>query len=258
MLIKILWQVVYWMALPVRGLTIGIFVWRRLIRQFPAFFLYIVMSECGDIAGIASLIVFGGHSTAYYYISWFSGSLVSAFALLAAYELCGRRLFARFAKVSFYRHLFPIAAILILGAGLLAGFVVVRGYPGGAIFVRFVHGFDGLRLAMLFFLVALMVLMGRQWKRYEFGVTLGLAIDAAGFLVTSGAFSKFPLIRPIDGAIPSIANDLACIIWLVAFLRQEPISDDTKPIDPTIIEEARKSREALKSWSEVKNRTGEE
>jgi len=251
---KLFVQFVYWFALPTRGLAIGAFAWRKLIGMFPVFFFYLLASELSDIARLITYWTPRGFSShAYQMTYWLTDSVVSAFALLATWELCGRRLFSGFQRVSFYRRIFPVAAVPILGAGLLASFVIVTGYKSGgqtvAWLVRFVHGFDGLRIAVLFFFVALMVLMGRQWRTYEFGVAVGLGIDAGGFLVTSSAVLKFEVIRSFAAVLPSLANDLACIIWLITFVRagRGLVPIEAGEIDPGLVYEAKKTEDALKS-----------
>jgi len=243
-------QFVYWLALPVRGLVIAVLFRRKLVGELPVFFSYTLVSE---IADIVRLIVYcttdPGHSRAYMMAYWLTDFVVSAFALLAVWELFGRRLFSGFQRVSFYRRIFPVVAIPILVAGLVASFVIVTGDRRAGIFVRFVHSFDGLRIAALFFFVALMVLMGRHWQRYELGVAAGLGIDAVGFLVTRGVFLKFAILKPIMSALPAMANDVACAIWLITLLGagKKPVPDEADAIAPGAVDEAKKTAEALKS-----------
>jgi hypothetical protein len=149
--------------------------------------------------------------------------------------------------------LFSIAAIPITAVGLLSGFLIASAYKKAALLFRIVHSFDAVRVAMLFFLILLMLFMGRRWKKLEFGIAVGLGIDAAGLLVISGLASQmFP--RQFGLALPSLANDVACIIWLIAALRAEPKTDNIEPIDPRMVSEARKSEEVLKHWKKARNR----
>ena len=242
----VLWQVVYWLALPVRGLLIAVLLWRRLVKKYPAFFFYLLVAE---LCNIARLIAFQKSQTVYFYTYWSTDSLVAAFALIATYELCLRRLFVGFQRVGFYRALFPVGAIPVAGIGILAAFLIVSGYKKVGIFVQIAHAFDALRVAMLFLFVALMIIMGRAWKRHEFAIGVGLGIDAVGLLVVSGAFARFPFIRPIAGRLGPLASDLACIIWLASFLRPaEELPVDGDSIDPKVIIEARRSETELKAW----------
>jgi hypothetical protein len=248
-------QLVYWLSLPTRGLAIGAMVWRKLVLEFPVFACYLMVSEAGDIA---RLVAYRTSSKAYFFTYWCTDSVVSAFALLAVYELLVRRLFPGFQRVRFYRRLFPIAAIPILGIGISAAFVILTGYQTAAIFVRIIHSFDGLRLASLVFLAALMLMMGRRWRGYDLGIALGLGLDAIGFLITASTFTKFKTIRPIALIASPIANDLACLVWLIACLRAQksnlPAEEQAQMIEPQIVGEARKSEDAVKAWLESTRR----
>ncbi|MBZ5522074.1 MAG: hypothetical protein LAP21_07510 [Acidobacteriia bacterium] len=243
------WELVYWFALPARGLILGVLLSRRLVKASPAFFSYLLISELGDLARL--LTSFIGRD-AYFYTYWISDTLVTALALVATYELSLQRLFVAFHRVRVYRWLFSIAAIPIIAVGLLSGFLKATAYKRAEFLFKIVHGFDAVRVAMLVFLVLLMLFMGRRWKRYEFGVATGLGVDAAGSLLAAGFAEQLRHFPQFGRALPSLANDVACVIWLIASLRTEPPSDDTKPIDPGIVDEVRKSEEALKSWSKGK------
>src|SRR5258708_11206406 len=114
-------QLVYWLSLPTRGLAIGAMVWRKLMPELPVFACYLIVSEA---CNAARFVAFRTSPKAYFYTYWLTDSFVSAFALLAVYELLARRLFPGFRRVRFYRRFFPIAAVPILGIGILAGFVI--------------------------------------------------------------------------------------------------------------------------------------
>jgi hypothetical protein len=249
------WEAVYWFALPVRGLILGVLLWRKLVKGSPAFFAYLLISELCDIARLLTRFI---SRDAYFYTYWISDTLVTALALVATYEVALQRLFVAFQRVRFYRWLFSIAAVPITAVGLLSGFLIATAYKRAALLFQVVHGFDAVRVAMLFFLVLLMLFMGRRWKRYEFGIAVGLGVDAAGTLLAAGFAEQLKFLPQFGRALPSLASDAACIVWLVAAVRAEPVFDDTKPIDPMIIEEARKSKEALKSWSEARKRKPDE
>jgi hypothetical protein len=216
--------------------------------ELPVFACYLMVSEA---CNAARFVAFRTSPKAYFYTYWLTDSFVSAFALLAVYELLARRLFPGFRRVRFYRRFFPMAAVPILGIGILAGFVIVTHYKKAGILVQIVHSFDGLRLALLVFLAALMLMMGRRWRGYELGVALGLGLDAMGFLVTASTFAKFKTLRPIGLIASPIASDLACIVWLIACLRAQKSSlpeDEPAQVDSQIVGEARKSEDTVKSW----------
>ena len=107
-----------WMSLPSLGLLAGIFLYKKYHREFPLFFTYIAATE---IIGIVRLLAsrIGGRLF-YNNVYYISDIAYAAFAFLATYELFIKRLFPAFYKISFFRYLFPITAILItlLGASV--------------------------------------------------------------------------------------------------------------------------------------------
>jgi hypothetical protein len=241
--------IIGWFPLPVLLLLGGVLVWRKLYREFPLFFSCVCAGGADQIATLSALLAGHLDSHLYFYVYWISQLLVTVFSLLAVYELFVKRLFRTFYKVRVYRYIFGVAATLILVLSVLT----LRRAIAQSTLVRIIHTLDLARVAILFFFVALMLFMGRRWRRYEFGIALGFSIDAALFLASFAVFTRhlppgWP--RNAFGYAPAVAYDLACMVWLVCFLgpkERETLKSD-EPIDSAVMEEAKRSEDVLKTW----------
>lgn len=235
------WQIVYWLSTPTLVVIAIILFWRKLYKELPLFTIYILAAILADLA---RLIAQQWNSREYANIFWTTQAVVTALALLAAYELCMKRLFAAFYKVRFYRALFPAVAAIVFAIGLMTALNTNR-----KVFIRVqvIQVFDVLQVAILAFLVALMIFMGRRWTRVEFGIALGLGLDAAAILITMANWTKHTFFSKVSGDLPVITTDIACLVWLIAFLKPErPSPVPAAPVSPEVLREARKWEETLK------------
>ena len=233
------WEAMYWLAMPLLAVIACVLVWRKLVREFPLFFSYAV---AGCLADLARLVAYRTSVTAYYYTYWIGHVITSTFIFFAAYELFIKRVFPRFYAIDFYRRLSLVAVILtaaVVSSTAFIGKMAVLAYA--------IRALDLGRVLVLLFFVALMLFMGRRWNRYEFGIALGLSIDSAVFLFTFSLYLKSS--GPLSGFVrdlPVIAGDLACLTWLITFLRTKPAVVPAGPVSPTVLEEAKKWEGALK------------
>ena len=232
------WQIIYWLSTPVLVVLATIFIWRRLYREFLLFFSYIVVASLGDLL---RLLFLHASERTYVNIYWSSQLLNSIFALAAVYELSLKRLFPHFYKVRFYQYLFFLACSVSLVLAALTAFRTIA----LSVLFNIQHAFDFLRVITLFFFVALMLFMGRRWAKYEFGVALGFALDAAAFVTTFAIWTRPGLLRQFAILLPTIGYDLACIIWLAYFLRpQKP--EFVAAANPELVRQARAIEGTLK------------
>ncbi|HEY6252707.1 MAG TPA: hypothetical protein VI685_22350 [Candidatus Angelobacter sp.] len=238
------WQIVYWLSTPALAALGAIFLLRRLFQSFRLFFAYVLIAFLSDVS---RLVAYPRSFRVYAYTYWISQLVNTVFAILAISELFLKRLFPQFQKIGFYRSLFSIMAVLLVGLATLTAF---HSIPTG-ILVKILHVLDFLRVATLFFFVGLMVFMGRRWGRYEFGIALGFSVDAAAFLTAFAINTRPGLLRNFAANLPVFAYDIACLIWLITFLKPEKSSPvPTGPLSPEVIEEAQRwEKAARKSWT---------
>lgn len=241
MFTQVLTQLIGWFSLPVLVVLAGILIWRKVPRDFLYFFIYLILNE---VVGLVRLWFYYARYRSYNSIYGLSDLLISLFAFLASYELFIKRLFPRFYAVRFYRYLFPAAAILIT----LSAVPTSLHTPRSLVLTTAVHVFDILRVATLMFFVGLMVFMGRQWTRYELGIAMGLIVEASALLVTSAVWTKKPFTgHLLFDQLPPVAYDVACLIWLITFLKPEnPTPVLSAPVSSEVLNEARKWEAALK------------
>jgi len=232
-----------WFAVPSLALLACILLYRKLYREFPLFFSYVVVTE---MVGLARYIASKGPASIYSYFYWISNLVVVLFAFLASYELFVGRLFPRFYKVRFFRILFTLAVILV---NVLVVFAAIYGNHKRWILLSSRIG-EFLRAAVVFFFVALMTVMGRKWEMKEFGIAFGFGLDVAMSLASVTFWTQASKRSPLVGRIPVIAYDIACIIWIYCFWRapeSEP-AVSTASLPPEALHEAKKWEESLKDY----------
>lgn len=234
----------FWFPVVVLILVSILFVRYRIYGELPFFFLYIVSSP---LAGLLRYSTFGLNKSLYFYVYWISELEVAVVFALAVYEVFLRRLFPRFHKVRLYRALFPAVAGIILLLTILAALISPN---RDAAFQLASQVFDFLRTAFLVFFMFLMLLMGRQWSRYDLGITLGFGLQAAAALANAAVRGKIGHRSPVFDNAEIMAFEVACVIWLITFLKPEPsgVLQPAEPIDPSVLPHARKWESVLKDW----------
>lgn len=231
----------------------GILIRRKLYREFPFFFAYIVSSIL--IALCRSLAAQNYH--VYFVVYWASAAAYALLALLVLHEVF------RWAFLEFYEHwrwfwlVFPgVSAIILLlslvyaveyppvQASRLISLILVLGFA-----VNFIQA----ALFGLFFL--LVWILGVRWRNYPFAIVMGFAISALGALGAYWLRSVYgtKLNTFVHYAVP-VSYIFAVILWLDVFRRPEPEMKWTLPAgldDPlkevtSYGELLRKMRERLK------------
>ncbi|HEX7288807.1 MAG TPA: hypothetical protein VF532_21670 [Candidatus Angelobacter sp.] len=223
---------------------------RRTYRELPFFFLYTVSASL--IGGLRFLAFYLGR-TPYFYTYWISELAGTILVFLALYELFLRRLFPGFHKSGFYRNLFPLAAVVFL---LLTVLAALFAHDKQSVFVSASRQFDFLRTAVLVFFTALMLLMGRNWNRYELGIAAGFAVQAAAALANAAIRIRSRQQSHAMDTLEVVAYELSCFIWLITFLR--PSGRIELQLDESgqeeRLREARSWETALKQWLRPRKR----
>jgi hypothetical protein len=244
--------VIDWLALPSLVLLACILFYRKLHREFPLFLSYVIATV---FVGVARLAASRAPAIVYSYVYWISDIVVVLFALLATYELFIRRLFPNFYKVRFFRYLFPLAAILI---NLVVVCAALYGNHKRILLLTARVG-EFLRAAILFFFVALMTILGRRWEKKEFGIAFGFGLDVSISLAsiaivsqTLGSIANWwhaANRSQIVNRVPTLAYDLACLIWLYCFwTAPKSASIPSAPLSTQALHEAKKWEDSLKDF----------
>jgi hypothetical protein len=234
----------FWFSVAVLALLSLWFVWRRLYAELPFFFVYILSAPA---MGLLRYAAFAASRTAYFYVFWISELELAVVFSLALYEVFLRRLFPRFHKVRFYRSLFPAVAAVIL---LLTIVAALQSSDTKAAFQMASRAFDFVRTAFLVFFMILMLMMGRQWSRYDLGITLGFGIQAAMALANAAVRARLGHRSSRFDTVEAVAFEIACVIWFVTFLKPEKPRQlqPSAALDPEMLHQARSWETALKHW----------
>jgi len=232
-----------WLSLPVIAISAGIFLWRKLHREFPFFFALLIATEIVGLLRFATI----SNQRAYFYVYWISNLLLDVLNLLAVYELFAIRLFPRFHKVRAYRFLFAAAGAIIVVA---AWFVAVESANQYRVLIVQDRVSDFIVVGMLAFFVCLMMVMGREWSKYEFGIASGLVIANVSAILASAMWLRNFFPESVLQEIVPVGFDVACIIWLYCFWSGDKSFDSrvAAPLQPEMVHEARRWEAVLKAW----------
>lgn len=228
-----------WISLPSLALLAWVLLYRKTHREFPFFFSYVIVTELSSVVRLAAS---GAPPIKYSYVYWISDIIIVFFAFLATYELFVKRLFPAFYKIRFFRYLFPAAALVITVPAVLAALMGYRTALGTIIQV-----YTFLRAAVLVFFVALMLVMGRQWSKQEFGIAFGFGLYTSMSLALIAIWSHSAGRNAFVDRLPVIAYDIACFVWLYCFWSGvATVKVPSVPLQPEMLQEARKWEAALK------------
>lgn len=239
-----LWGVVDWASIPIVALVAGILVWRKLHREFPFFFMYLLATEAVTVVRLGAH--FRGAWTTFY-VYWISNLVLDVINLLAVYELFALRLFPRFYKVPVYRYLFTVAAAIILLGGWLTAMESADKYRALLIRERVLNV---VIVAVLAFFVSLMMVMGREWKKNDFAIAFGFVIANAGSLIASAMWVPTNYRFTTIQELAPLTFDVASLIWLYSFWSKERVFNRQAPVPltPEMVQEARRWEAVLKEW----------
>ncbi len=239
-----LWEVSAWLSLPVLGLLAGLIAGRKLYREFPFFFAYVLTTS---VVGVVRFVVYKEYAKLYFYVFWSSDFVLLVVTFLALYETFLRRIFPAFSKVRLYRHLFPAAGAVV---AFLAFLTALHSPDKHSTFLTMSRIFDFLRSAVIAFFVILILLMRREFSGYEFSIACGFGLQAAVALVNSALKTQANYKSTILDHLESVAYDAACLIWLITFWKREKHTEFLSPeqLDPTMLHQARSWETVLKNW----------
>lgn len=235
--------VAIWFPVLILSVLGGILVRRRLYRELPLFFSYVLFASLIGLVRYAA-----EHFTrAYFYVYWFSELAGAVFVTLALYEVLLRRMFVGFQRIRVYRIIFPVAAAITLILTILSA---LEASDRSAAFLRASRAFDFVRTAILLFFIGLMLLMGRVWSRYDLGVSLGFGLQAAAALANAAIRTRLPQSAEVLDAVELATYNLSCLIWLAAFWKPENPREppESEMLNPAVVEEARSWESVLKNW----------
>lgn len=235
---------VRWFPVAAVAVLVCVFLWRRLWRDLPFFFLYLASALLVAALRYVSFKI-GGRQ--FFYLYWISDLAASLLTFLPMYEVFFKRMFPRSHKTLFYRAIFPLVAVVIL---VLTVLTALQAQDRRAAFQIASRAFDFMRTSILVFFIALIVLMGRAWTRYDLGITLGFAIQASVALANAAVKARMHYLPSFLDTAELVAYNVSCVIWLVTFSRPEKAIHGAHPDQLTYatLDQARGWERMLKTW----------
>lgn len=206
---------------PVLELALAvIFVRRKIYREYPFFFAYLISSIC-----IGILRVSVGHIyRTYFVVFWATSGIYAVLALFVLYEVFNWFFFHLYRYWSWFWVLFPTSAVAVIGGSIWYSLVHPPFQASSVISFVLVFGiavnFVQLGLFVLFFLLVRIFKLS-PWE-YAFGIVVGFAAAAAGallgYLLRSEFGTKF---EPFARYAAPVSYIVAVMLWLAVFSAPE-------------------------------------
>jgi hypothetical protein len=194
----------------------AIVVRRRVHREFPFFFAYLVLSV---IFPMIRLAVSGTYTT-FFIVFWATETIYAVFALLVMFEVFHEVFLPFYMLWRWFRFLFPGAALLIVLSSIhYIHYPLHISRPMEIVFAFFtaVNCMEALLFGLFF---ALVLLLGVPWRSYPFAIVEGFGIAALGALIAYGLRSEFGTkYNTFAKYAPPVAYGIGILVWLDSFLR---------------------------------------
>jgi hypothetical protein len=243
-MMSLIWTTVFWFTVANLLLLVALFLWRRIYQGLPFFFSYVLYDLVVGAARYAAASINPKFNLYFFWFTEFAGFFV---VMAALYEVSLKRLFPKFFRVGFYRVLFPAIAIIV---PILSIQIALQAPDKRHALTMTMRGYDAARAVVLVFVVLLMIIMGRSWRRYDFGILLGFAVQAAAAVINGIARVQAHYQQTIWDTVETFAFGASCLIWLITFWKPEN-RVELQPLDQTAAEtlqQARTWQSALKDW----------
>lgn len=192
---------------------------RRTYREFPIFFSYTALSVIVTVALWAAR----KNVPTYFGIYWVNEALGVVLAFLALNEAI-RSVFRNFLGMRWFRWLFPVIGMSMLGVAVLRIILLPR--PAFSLFTTTILGLEiavgFLQFGIFIVFIILVRLFHLTWGQRAAGIVFGFGVSAAGSLVAFLLRSEFGTkFSPLAGITPPIAYIIGVAIWLATFIKAE-------------------------------------
>ena len=219
----------------------GVLVYRKLYREFPFFFTYIVTVISVEVTRFL-VHLFQTTRVPYFYTYWITEAVEVLLAFLVLYEVFLIRLFPGFNITRIYRWLFPTVGLIVLALTAWMFFGAPAKNPSTivALVGASTLALSFCQVAFLTFFGGLMLYMSREWRRHELGIAVGFGIYGAVklFVTLERAKHFYGPIRVEQ--IHNVAYLIAVGIWLFYLSRSDPEPEET-PITEEMVEQAERA-----------------
>jgi hypothetical protein len=227
-----------WVAPNVLQLLLCFFLWRRrLIRQFPAFFLFLLLDSIVDLALYAADLLPFVSGVGFYAIAWAEALLEGVLKFAVVAEIFAK-IFGAYASVARLGRVLIqwVGVILVFAAALVAGYAP-RYQRAGIIF-----GSDLLQQSIFLIECGVLVLIfvfsfyfHLRWPHQVFGIALGLSISACVHLAAWGLFTNAELSAEKNILLTLLSGGtfhIVVLVWFYYLLIPERAAVRTPPSLP--------------------------
>ncbi len=204
------------------GLVAALF-FKKMWRKFPFFTLYSTLGLMGD----AAYYLVHKHQTMYFYTYWVLEGIAVILGLAVVYEIFRHLLDAQPTLQKVARWVFSGAAISLT---VLGAVVVVLQWPSGprslstGVFIV-EEAARVAEIGILLFLFLFSTVFGLHWRRYEFGISVGLGIFVSVGLTIAAMRAHLGFIAPDTlNMIRIVSFDSSLLIWLGYILVPESVA----------------------------------
>lgn len=192
-----------------------IMVRRRLQREYPFFFAYVVFVLLSSVA-VFSL---SGHAKIFFRLYWATEPVNAVLALLALHEAF-RDVFYGFFSFWWFRLIFPSAVALISFFSIRHAILnpPAQATRVAAIILSVGTAVNWVQAGLFAIFMLLVVVLHVRWRRYPYDMALGFAVATIGDWIAFALRSEFGTkYANVTRYAPPVAYILATLIWLRSF-----------------------------------------
>ena len=214
-------------------LALGLILRRRLYREFPWFFSYVLFHTLETLVALLIYRYFGRTSSLYFYEYWVAQALGFCLRFAVIYEIFYHLLkpYEGLRRASAF--VFRGVGVVLLVVAIWIAFAGPSNEPAWALAGAVVaeRSINVVQCGLLLLLFLFASYFALTWRNYVFGIALGFGVIAAMELLASALATQSPFFaNGIFGLLPRLSYDLAVIIWLAYMASPEPSRVELKAL----------------------------
>jgi hypothetical protein len=219
-------QFFLWYAAPLlQAVILFAMIWRKVAREFPAFFSYTVFHL---IEYAATFAAYRHSYRAYFYTYWGTEIADSIITLVVIQEIFAKvfepyQSLRKVETTAFRWGAVFLCLLALLGATLGPSPISDRLIAGLLIVQR---STALIQTGLLFLLFVFARLFGLGWRHYVFGISLGFGVSAALGLVIAAFRAQFgTMLEALSAPLLSASVLLGIGIWTYYFVSEKSVSE---------------------------------
>lgn len=214
----------FWIVSMIGAVLLIACIWKKkLYREFPIFFSFLVAEVVSDLSNFVIRFVY---RQAYYYSYWVGIAVTACLGFFVLQEIF-RHIFRPYESLrTFGSTLFRWSTLVLLMVGVIMA--MSSSFTFHNPITNYIYTIDRSVQLMQCGLVLFMYLFARQLGLTEghrvFGITIGFGLRAAVLLLSVTLYSQFPT-RTMGRVVDFVSMStylIAIVIWMVYMYRPEP------------------------------------